>query len=530
MKQFIFGMCFLIIFPSSILSNFLTITDSNFKSLSKNTPVLAMFSLSCDMGGYAEGMFAREFEDIKGIQLGAININTSKTLYSAVYSLYQKTNTKLGDKGITLGTIVLINNGEVVHTTQMDYPNKPNSQYSGGLEAKRRWIEFALNKNNIPYQMKYSAQKFDRVKPLALNGNDDLNQGKIAYFDFKDIKDRLNNQKDFILRGNANLVSGTLFSDGKYDSNRTTAYFLYKNKTDEPYSKEFSLSLNFKTRSVKSDILFNLGYKLLKVGVVEGKLNIYIDPSYQRGTTGAIGSWHYILEETNIPTNQWQNIIISLDANRRRVMIRLNGKRLNDIHISDRLADELKIYKPGANFYGDSLGIEFSDYSRGDVLNGFVDDLIIYNRLLNDAEQLKLYQSIKPEGLQDIEEPKPANLELENWKLLKASNSGNINSAKEAIESGADINFENNKWTALMYASYYGYQNIVELLIDNKANVLVHADGWNAQKLAEAQGHIQIVKLLEDYSNSREFYFERGFPLIKHRSIKTPAEINNKGK
>lgn len=525
MKKLIFALIFLSIFPQSLFANFIAVTDSNYQSLSQNKPILAMFSLSCDMGGYAEGMFAREFSDVEGLTLGAININQSRTLYSAVYSLYQKTNTKLGDKGITLGTIILIHKGEVLHTTQMDYPNRPNTQYAGGLEAKRRWLEFALNKNKIPFRMNYASIQSDRVKPIDLSGPVDLDLGKLAHYDFENLKDKLGKNKDLILRGKAALKTGTLFADGKYDSNKTTAYFLYKNKSDEPYAKEFSLSLNFKTLSTESAILFHVGYKLLKVIVENGKLNVIVDPSYQRGTEGAIGAWSFILEETMIPANKWQNILISLDSKKRRVMLRLNGKRLDDLMISDRLADELGKYKPGANFYSDSLGIEFSDFSRGDVLHGYVDDLIIYNRLLSDAEQIALYRSIRPQGQADVEHT-PSNSMLEaNWNLLNAAFTGDTKTAEQAIRDGADINADNKKWTALMYASYFGHTEIVELLIQNKADVLRTMDAWTAQKFAESKGHEKIVKLLEDASNSREFYFKRSFPMVNHRSMKIPAEL-----
>lgn len=531
MKKLIFALILLSLLPQSIFANFIAVTDSNYKSLSQNKPILAMFSLSCDMGGYAEGMFAREFSDVEGLQLGAININKSRTLYSAVYSLYRKTNTKLGDKGITLGTIILIHKGEVLHTTQMDYPNRPNSQYGGGLEANRRWLNYALNKNKISFNMKYKPIQEERAKPKSLHGKVDLDNSKFAYYDFSDLKDKIGIQKDFSLKGNASIHSGTLYSDGKYDSKYTTSYFLFKNKSDEPYSKEYSLSLNFKMISEGRGTIFALGYNLFEVSVINERLRVKIDPSYQRGTEGAIGSWYYILDETKIPMNQWQNIILSMDSKTRRIMIRLNGKRLDDIIISDRLAEEMLNYKPGSTFHGGSLGVEFSNHSRGAVYHGFIDNLTIYNRLLNDSEQIALYRKYRPEGQADVTEvASNENQEYLNWQLLTASYKGDYSLAKEAIDNGANINIDNKNWTALMYASYYGHESVVALLIESKADVLKDMKGWTAQKFAEAQGHTKIVTMLNDYSNSREFYFQRSFPSINHRSIIQPAELKMKRK
>lgn len=81
-----------------------------------------------------------------------------------------------------------------------------------------------------------------------------------------------------------------------------------------------------------------------------------------------------------------------------------------------------------------------------------------------------------------------------------------------------------------MYASYYGHESVVALLIESKADVLKDMKGWTAQKFAEAQGHTKIATMLNDYSNSREFYFQRSFPSINHRSIIQPAELKMKRK
>ena len=48
------------------------------------------------------------------------------------------------------------------------------------------------------------------------------------------------------------------------------------------------------------------------------------------------------------------------------------------------------------------------------------------------------------------------------------------------IENGADVNASElggNKWTPLIYASRYGYKDIVELLIAKGANLNARAGG-----------------------------------------------------
>jgi len=66
---------------------------------------------------------------------------------------------------------------------------------------------------------------------------------------------------------------------------------------------------------------------------------------------------------------------------------------------------------------------------------------------------------------------------------------------KKALEMGANVH-ANNDWV-LLYASNYGYIDIVELLLKNGANV--HAQNDYALRYASENGHINVVKLLKKY-------------------------------
>ena len=83
--------------------------------------------------------------------------------------------------------------------------------------------------------------------------------------------------------------------------------------------------------------------------------------------------------------------------------------------------------------------------------------------------------------------------------LLLAAYEGNIEAAKEAIATGADVNAKD--WmtggTPLDTAAWEGHKEIVELLIDNGADVNAKSDfGYTPLRHAAARGHKEIVELL----------------------------------
>ncbi|XP_023225582.1 ankyrin repeat, SAM and basic leucine zipper domain-containing protein 1-like [Centruroides sculpturatus] len=84
-----------------------------------------------------------------------------------------------------------------------------------------------------------------------------------------------------------------------------------------------------------------------------------------------------------------------------------------------------------------------------------------------------------------------------------ASRGNHYQIMQKLIEYGTDINEVDYKgWTALMWASFSGYENIVKLLLDNKANTVLVADnGETASDLARSRNNQLVLQLLgEDIS------------------------------
>ena len=82
--------------------------------------------------------------------------------------------------------------------------------------------------------------------------------------------------------------------------------------------------------------------------------------------------------------------------------------------------------------------------------------------------------------------------------ILDAATDGNIEAVKKHLAAGMDVNTrDNNKWTPLHYAAYYGHKAVAELLIAEVADVNAKSDdGWTPLHDATSIGHKEIVELL----------------------------------
>ena len=88
-----------------------------------------------------------------------------------------------------------------------------------------------------------------------------------------------------------------------------------------------------------------------------------------------------------------------------------------------------------------------------------------------------------------------------NENLIEATKSGDLEKVKALIEntsknnSSEYLDYENN--TALIYASLYGYRDIVKFLIDSGVNINArNMYGQTSLIVASSEGHTEIAKLL----------------------------------
>lgn len=87
---------------------------------------------------------------------------------------------------------------------------------------------------------------------------------------------------------------------------------------------------------------------------------------------------------------------------------------------------------------------------------------------------------------------------VKETQLIVAATTGNIPTAKQMIEEGADVNYKDTDgWSALSEAVLSGQVEVLKLLIDSHVDVnLKHQKGWTALMVAAQKNQMQAARLL----------------------------------
>ena len=110
-----------------------------------------------------------------------------------------------------------------------------------------------------------------------------------------------------------------------------------------------------------------------------------------------------------------------------------------------------------------------------------------------------------------------------NGKLISAVKNGDINSVRESIGNGADVDAKSNRgWTALHEAALYGHVDVAKFLIAKGADVDARdIYGWTALHVAAGNERVEITEVLIDSGANLN---------IKTKENKTATEIANQNK
>jgi len=179
-------------------------------------------------------------------------------------------------------------------------------------------------------------------------------------------------------------------------------------------------------------------------------------------------------------------------------------------------------------------------------LQGLVDRLVpVYEKYLTDeevSEMLRFYES--PTGKrvaqampQIREESRRITLE---WRqnlvkkvmdkqggLIPDAAAGDMDSVKELLSSGADVNERNSRgMTALMAAAHKGNMELAKLLVEKGANVNARSNKGSTPLMAAVQsGNKELVKFLLDSGADANAKEELGLNAFQFASMKNQQEL-----
>ncbi|MCB1320521.1 MAG: ankyrin repeat domain-containing protein [Leptospiraceae bacterium] len=524
-----------------------TLTAANFERETGRTPVLMIISLDCDIGRYVSDQFRQAFKDLSGARLAIIDANEAYKIFTT-------------DKPYDLGSVLLAHNGKVLSTTDEWVAESPNNS-DWGMNGQRRWANEVMKRHNIRFEM--GDIQPDRLAPQRETDTTvNLDRDLLARFRF-DNDSPANEAGAYdgqfsIDKGetaHARLHSNAFYHDGEYDMDSGGYFSHYVDGGRPVYGNGFTTSVNFYFREDKENPgnlqngrFFCIGYRMFCLGTYENKMYLEMDITginNRENDDYVYSNDFYFFPEVKLPVKEWVNIVISSDMDSRRVKILINGQRVRDVRVHDVVYRMYTDYYRKGAVFSPYMAIQFFHFGAGDVLNGFADDLVVYQRGVNFAEMRALHRAYGkssasivtevadtesddvdfPDVTEPDDPPRPANLEALNRQLINASYSGTVSAAESALKSGAEVNTAQGDWTPLLIASYYGHTDLVRLLIRNGADAERKVGGWTAYQLAEHRNHTQVAALLNDYLNTERFYFERSIRPVRHRSTVQPPGI-----
>jgi hypothetical protein len=176
---------------------------------------------------------------------------------------------------------------------------------------------------------------------------------------------------------NAPFIDGALFLNGIYGPTNANGYVALAPVPGLSYDS-FTFRLEFKpasfTNSFINVVSAGPAFRWLGLSVEFGVLSLRLNLTNI--------SWLFQFPEAQLATNDWNQIVISLNASTGRVLVFLNGVRLRDVQLN-----------PGFRFNAVGTASEqaekvfnFNNYGNATSFHGSVDNFKVYNRALSETE------------------------------------------------------------------------------------------------------------------------------------------------
>lgn len=367
---------FLLPIENVISAPYLHLTEANWRTQLADKTVLVKLTFHCDENGDAS--FNQCMEDLNGVYVAAYDVNSAWEMMQG--------------KAFDINTIALIKNGKVLETSSETYKD---FHYLAGFNKQKQWVYQVLTRHGIQFTMPQPDPT--KLSPQFENGPVDLNKGLNAIYRFEgNAKDETGKCNDFNVKGNAKLIDNAFYYNGVYDAKSGGEYNAGK-YYECAFTNGFGVSVNVKlnTSTEVRRYVVGLGYRCFDFEINNGKLLLSVSNYEPLDAGNKYADDFYELTEIPVVYDEWMNIIFTTDFNSRRLAIMVNGKRYDDILLSKRF---IEIFRKQCLSSNDNYGVRLHNYGSGLVLNGFADDIVVYDRKLNSGEMTALFSKYGKNG------------------------------------------------------------------------------------------------------------------------------------
>ena len=185
-------------------------------------------------------------------------------------------------------------------------------------------------------------------------------------------EDRTGNSAPMEL-SNTTFTNGTLYLNGLYEFDDPQGFHALARISGFSY-ESFTVALDFFAADYSNDNILTGGpsYRWFSLRHNAGRLEVTLNNQ----------SLVYFLPDGALRTNQWQNVLCSVDASAKRIITVLEGRRLQDIVLSPGFSFEVI----GSPVEDSDRIFMFANYGNASVFHGYVDNLKVWNRALNSPE------------------------------------------------------------------------------------------------------------------------------------------------
>lgn len=228
---------------------------------------------------------------------------------------------------------------------------------------------------------------FPLLMAVLLSAGEVPAEGLIAHFKFEGNGLDENRANPAWELANTKFEDGALFLNGWYDGVKDPPGYRAVLNTPALRPEKFSIALRLKPTKAhegaqQSSILsasnWHRWFGLQTDDTCGGKLLVKFNN----------GAYSFRIEGSRLRPEIWTVLVCTVDVAARQISVYQDGRRVGNIALpADFILDALNL--PDAEFQKNNV-LTFTNYSNGQVFTGWIDEMLLYRRILTEDEVAKL--------------------------------------------------------------------------------------------------------------------------------------------